>query len=637
MLLRDLVRALIRRLPAALLIFGVTAVLGLLLVPGQPFTFTAEARIRMAASPSSDGRPLTGAGPDLLLGDVVLQRALKGDLGQHYSGVEQVRSRLSARRDRDGRTLVLTCIDTRPTRALAAVNSVARAFEAYAAESLAQESGRTLAALDEALAALAREEAALASDLRALGASEAGLASERLAETDRALASARLEIETLAVRIEHLSGRVERGETGPLPPVDTAESDRLARELAEALRRSDPRAGELQGLHAQAVQRESLQARFAPVRALLDQLREASARRDALLRSVPGLQAEAAELRRGLEKHRAAPGGDRHRDLQARLAAAADTRRHLDGDRAAAAGARDLSSRAVERVEPAHRTPLAGAALLWTLAVSVLAALAGVRVLDLFSPTLRTDHDVRQYINLPLMGSIPRAARGGDPTLLGADPRAPLTEVFNTAAALLESRGREDGSKLFCVTSAVPGEGKSTTACNLAVALARSGSRVLLVDADLRRASQHRLFGVAGETGLSSYLSGAFDSIDAVLVETGVENLALLPAGPLLEMPGPYLRCERFRALLPELRERHDFIIVDLPPVRSAADALHVAPLADGTILVLACGETRKDDATTAKGHLRGAGAKLIGCVLNKATFEGRSYDYYSAPAPTEA
>ena len=271
------------------------------------------------------------------------------------------------------------------------------------------------------------------------------------------------------------------------------------------------------------------------------------------------------------------------------------------------------------------------------LAAGLVLGLAAGAAAEALATTIRTEHDVRRYVNLPLLGVIPLVADEEDRLLLSGDPRAPLVEPYNTAAALLETRAREESAKAYALTSPSPDEGKSSVACNLALALARGGSRVLLVDADLRRPAQQRLFSLSNASGLSSYLTGATDDIEDVIAPTGVEGLKLLLSGPVLEQPVPYFRSERFKALVQELRGRYDLILVDLPPVGLAADALLAAPLVDGTILVLSAPETRKDDAARAKRLIRDAGGKLAGCVLNKATVMSRGYYYYSAEAAVPA
>jgi Mrp family chromosome partitioning ATPase len=115
-----------------------------------------------------------------------------------------------------------------------------------------------------------------------------------------------------------------------------------------------------------------------------------------------------------------------------------------------------------------------------------------------------------------------------------------------------------------------------------------------------------------------------------------VDNLTLMPSGAPMQNPIPFLHAERFHALLRDLRGWYEYIIIDLPPVRSAADALIVAPLADAVILVAASGQTRKDDVTTTKRMIRSVRSKLCGCVLTKSKVRGGGYYYYPSAVPAD-
>jgi Mrp family chromosome partitioning ATPase len=118
---------------------------------------------------------------------------------------------------------------------------------------------------------------------------------------------------------------------------------------------------------------------------------------------------------------------------------------------------------------------------------------------------------------------------------------------------------------------------------------------------------------------------------------TDVDNLTLMPSGAPMQNPIPFLHAERFHALLRDLRGWYEYIILDLPPVRSAADALIVAPLADAIVLVAASSETRKDDITYTKRMIRSVKSKLCGCVLTKASVRSGGYYYYPSAVPADA
>jgi capsular exopolysaccharide synthesis family protein len=320
--------------------------------------------------------------------------------------------------------------------------------------------------------------------------------------------------------------------------------------------------------------------------------------------------------------------------VRARQDAIAASIRELESLRTRIALERAGGSDVVQRFESTGSASFSGGTLAILLLVSLVAGLLPAWMIEHLGPAIRTEQDIRRYVNLPLLSVIPEEKDPAQRILPAAGPE--VTEAFNTLAALMEARTVEDGSRLFAVTSSVPSEGKSTVACNAAVALARAGSRVLLVDADLRRGTQHKLFSVSNEPGLSSYLQGGTDTVDSMVSATDVDNLTLMPSGAPMQNPIPFLHAERFHALLRDLRGWYEYIIIDLPPVRSAADALIVAPLADAVILVAASGQTRKDDVTTTKRMIRSVRSKLCGCVLTKSKVRGGGYYYYPSAVPAD-
>jgi capsular exopolysaccharide synthesis family protein len=284
-----------------------------------------------------------------------------------------------------------------------------------------------------------------------------------------------------------------------------------------------------------------------------------------------------------------------------------------------------IAPASVERVDAASGAKLVSAPLLLMAGAGLVVGLLAAAAREAMVTTIRVERDIRRTLNLPILGVVPR------------DPGDAVEEVYATMAALLDIPAPPGPGRVFGMASAVPGEGKSTVAAGLASAFARASVRVLLVDADLRRPAQHARFGVPNESGLSSFLTGATGAVDSAIVPTDTENLSLLPSGPPLEMPIPYLRSERFHAMVADFRGRFDVVILDLPPVCRAADALFAAPLADGMILVVAAGESRKDDVTLAKRLVRSVKGTWSGCVLNKAAERPLGYYYYGPAASADA
>lgn len=189
------------------------------------------------------------------------------------------------------------------------------------------------------------------------------------------------------------------------------------------------------------------------------------------------------------------------------------------------------------------------------------------------------------------------------------------------------------------VTSAGPSEGKTSIAGNLAVALAQTGKRTVVVGGDLRKPTVHQLFGLPNAVGLTNVLLGQA-SLDDAMKETPVENLKVITAGPTPPNPAELLGSKAMENVLRELTKAYDFIIIDAPPVIAVADALIMSRYVDGTLLVVAMNQTPRELVKRAKDQLDQVGAKLLGVVANKTEIKGNQgyyYYYYSEESPGAA
>ena len=220
-----------------------------------------------------------------------------------------------------------------------------------------------------------------------------------------------------------------------------------------------------------------------------------------------------------------------------------------------------------------------------------------------------------------------QAPKEGKPELIvHHEPTSSVAEASRAIRTNLLFMAPDTPHQVLLVTSAGPSEGKTTVACCIAVAMAQTGQRVLLVDCDLRRPRIHRIFDQNMETGVSTTLLGG--NIDEATSATEVPNLYVLPAGPIPPNPAELFHTERFKQLISDLRSRFDRIIIDSPPVVAVTDPAILSTLVDGTVLVLRAFKTRKELARHAIRSLQDVGGKLVGGVLNAVDFSRIEYKY---------
>ncbi|MFE7843723.1 polysaccharide biosynthesis tyrosine autokinase [Microbacterium sp. NPDC057407] len=276
------------------------------------------------------------------------------------------------------------------------------------------------------------------------------------------------------------------------------------------------------------------------------------------------------------------------------------------------------------------------------LAIGILLGLAagiGAALLtERFDTRLRGRQAVEGVTAASVLGAVSEEASGGDLVIRPTHDYSARHEAFRQLRTHLQFANVDGGVRSVLVTSSIPGEGKSTTAVNLATVLAESGMRVLLVDADLRRPVVASLLGLEGSVGLTTVLTGRIPLDEAIQPVSHAPGLQVLGSGVLPPNPSELLASEAMERTLAEAKAHYDIVVIDSPPLVSVSDAGALATLVSGTLLVASVdGRLHRDQLRQALQNLSFVNAKLFGLVLNRVEASRSTSGYYGYGPSSEA
>jgi non-specific protein-tyrosine kinase len=275
----------------------------------------------------------------------------------------------------------------------------------------------------------------------------------------------------------------------------------------------------------------------------------------------------------------------------------------------------------------------------------LMIAIGAVALLEYLDNSVRTSDELSRLTgsaNLATIATASRVTPGGRQVYVLTDPKSPSAEAIRLLRANLEFAAAAKPITSLAVSSAGPGEGKSTLTANLAVVMAQAGFETVIIDTDLRKPTQHKIFGIGNDQGLTTLLSHPKREWQSTAVRVAVPRLSLIPSGPLPPNPADLLSLDRFDELLEQVTDAADVVLLDTSPVLAVSDPLVVATKTSGVMLVCRAGNTRRDALRRAAASFHQGGIRLVGTVLNnQKAREDAGYYYYgyygSEPTPGHA
>lgn len=250
-------------------------------------------------------------------------------------------------------------------------------------------------------------------------------------------------------------------------------------------------------------------------------------------------------------------------------------------------------------------------------------------LIDILDDTVKGPADVARHLDLPVLGYISRLDTNLNGPIAALEPRSPISEAFRALRTNIQYASVDRPISRILVTSPTPQDGKSTVATNLGVVISQSGRKVTIVDADMRRPSQHKRLKLANRVGLSDLFVQEHINLDGAMRETRVPGMYLITSGGLPPNPSELVGSEKMMEVLRVIRQHSDIVIVDTPPVMAVTDAAALAPRMDGVLIVVRPGATKLAQTKHTVETLRRGGANILGIVLNDIDHNRSRYYYY--------
>jgi capsular exopolysaccharide synthesis family protein len=273
--------------------------------------------------------------------------------------------------------------------------------------------------------------------------------------------------------------------------------------------------------------------------------------------------------------------------------------------------------------------------ILFALAASMGLGVGLAFLLEYLDYTIKTPEELDATYGMATLGVI-GVIEGGDRQSVQPDqivalvnPRSPIAEAFRSLRTNIQFANPGKQVRSLLITSAGPTEGKTLTAANLAVSLAGGGSKVILVDTDLRKPRMHRLFEVPKEPGFTNLVIDQNSDFEDYLKPTSMENLQVLPCGTVPPNPAELLGSPRAAQVMEQLKEHADVVVYDSPPAATVTDAVVLSSRVDAVLQVVLAGVTRRDLVLRGKAVLEKVGARILGPVLNRVSLSNLGYYYY--------